>query len=259
MRKLLRKARIMGYGSRSVNGGRPWRRPRRRGQAFVEFALVAPIFLALFFGVIEYALIDASIGAYDDAAVAGARVGAIDGTASANYPLVDDDILKNGIQPHVAGLVMAKIVEVDVFRASETGGCYTSGDTFPCANYNDIYLPASGWGTGTSSGWPQNSREEQLVTADYLGVRIVYQYTYLTALLATTSPALYLTAVSVQRIEPQAFQLQVPGPLVMTARYTPPGGLNMANAGPTVIWRRRVDVVRSNVGHTVKRSVGYAL
>lgn len=243
---------------------RPLRRMRSRGQSLVEFALISPIFLALFFGIVEYSLINASIGAFDFAAVAGARVGAIDGTASSAYgdPTsgVDDDILHNGIIPHVTGLVMAQITEVDVFKAGEDGGCY-DGSQFPCLTNRDTYTPAGGWaytdnGDGTS-GWPPINRSDQLLDADYLGVRIVYRYTYLTSLLATTSPALFLTAVSVQRIEPQAYQTRVPGPVVMTASYAPlgvSGATTGAGAASTQIWRRRV-----NSAHTVNRTVDYAL
>lgn len=234
----------MGNSARSVISERPWRRPRGRGQAFVEFALIAPIFLALFFGIIEYALVDSSIGAYDFAAVAGARVGAIDGTAPNCAPTcggglndatygVDWDILLNGIQPHVSGLVLAQIVEVDVFQANETGGCYITTETFPCQTHTDIYTAASGtWQPGSVSNWPQSTRHDQLVDADYLGLRVVYRYTYLTALLATTSPALLLTAVSVQRIEPQAFQLRVPGPTVIPLSYTSHGAPDSAALMP---------------------------
>ncbi|HLY32571.1 MAG TPA: TadE family protein, partial [Ktedonobacterales bacterium] len=51
---------------RSVRHGRGL--GRSQGQALVEFALVAPIFFLMFFGVIEFALINASIGAYNFAA-----------------------------------------------------------------------------------------------------------------------------------------------------------------------------------------------
>ncbi|MGH2504444.1 MAG: hypothetical protein ACRDID_18210, partial [Ktedonobacterales bacterium] len=40
---------------------------------------------------------------------------------------------------------------------------------------------------------------------DYVGVFIEYQYTYLTAFFAIISPTITLSAISVQRIEPQQY------------------------------------------------------
>ena len=71
-------------------------------------------------------------------------------------------------------------------------------------------------------GWPVSARNDQLISADYLGVRITYQYTYLTAFFATTSPQITLTAISVQRIEPQEYGMRpAPAPvLVRTSAST---------------------------------------
>jgi hypothetical protein len=175
----------------------------------VEFALVAPLFLVMLFGVIEFALINASIGAYEFAAVEGARYGAIIGpTAGCGSCSADNatdvNILNQIIIPRTAGIVMAQIVSVEVFKASESGGCFDGTVSFPCATGDTIYTASSGsW----SIGWPDSSRDDELIGADYLGVRIVYQYTYLTAFFATLSPQVTLSAVSVQRIEPQEFSM----------------------------------------------------
>ena len=176
-------------------------RRRFRGQSLVEFALILPIFLLVFFGVVEYAFINASIGAFNLAAQDSARYGAIIGPTDLN---VDSEMVTQFILPHVTGIVMARLVSVEIFHANEAGNCSDGTQTFPCPE-EDVYNAQSGVWTDS---WPVSSRNDQLITADYLGVRITYQYTYLTAFIATISPQINLTAVSVQRIEPQEYGMR---------------------------------------------------
>jgi hypothetical protein len=191
-------------------------RRRFRGQSLVEFALILPIFLLVFFGVVEYAFINASIGAFNFAAQDAARYGAIIGPTDPN---IDSAMLTQFITPHVSGIVMAQIVSVEIFHASETGGCSDGTQTFPCPQ-EDIYTTQSGVWTNS---WPVSSRNDQLITADYLGVRITYQYTYLTAFIATLSPTISLTAISVQRIEPQEYGMRpAPASVRITANTRVP-------------------------------------
>src|SRR5260221_4264663 len=65
------------------------RRGRRlsRGQAIVEFAMVAPLFLLMLFGFIEFALIGASIAAFNFAAKDAARLGSYLGTTDSTVDL----------------------------------------------------------------------------------------------------------------------------------------------------------------------------
>lgn len=187
---------------------------RSRGQSLVEFALIAPLFLLILFGVVEYALINASIGAFNFAAKEGARYEAIIGNGQApgaSPPPLDQYVVNSVILPQVAGVVMAQAKAVVVYKAVESGGCFGTGSvtgTTPTCQYQDALQPnGSGvWGF-TQSGWLPGTpgRNDQLSNADYLGVFISYQYTYLTAFFAITSPTITLSAVSVQRIEPQQY------------------------------------------------------
>jgi len=167
-----------------------------RGQALVEFALVAPIFFLLFFGVIEFSLINASIGAYNFAAKDAARLGSIRGPTDAN---IDQEIvaLVNG---HVSAVPAATTLEIDIFEADSTGT--------PVAGMQDAYTPA-GVVIG-SLGWPYSARVDNLALGSsaapsYLGVRVIYDYTYVTALLSSGAPVIKLTTTAVFRIEPQEF------------------------------------------------------
>ncbi len=99
------------------------------------------------------------------------------------------------VRNRVVGLVVAKTVSIEIFRSDSTGAFSTTEDEYD-VNGNTI---------GPQS-WPPDARNDDLINADYLGVRITFRYTYLTAFLSAGAPNLTLTASSVQRIEPQDFQ-----------------------------------------------------
>lgn len=188
------------------------RRTRRRssGQAFVEFALVAPVFFLLIFGTIEFSLILASIGNYNFAAREGARFGSIIGRTDST---VDQQIVWNLAQ-RVQGVVMAAGNEVDIYKAAADGTCLdttgasTAIDSASCLK-NAYALPVTVASytsvTCTVCNWPVNNRNDSLLNADYMGVRVKYQYTYLTAFFTSGLPTIQLIANSTQRIEPQDY------------------------------------------------------
>jgi TadE-like protein len=225
---------------RSYSSVQPRGRRRPNGQAMVEFALVAPLFFALIFGLIEFALIGLSISSYNLAAEEGARIGSVLGRTD---PLVDQKIVA-AVRAHTSGIAAAQTVEIEVFKADVTGHPVTSAGSI-IENVYDIQ--------GTSLNppgtlpWPFDSRIDQLLTADYLGVRITYRYTYLTAFIAGGNSNLQLTATSVQRIEPQDFQgrLNEPSlatPSQATARVPVEGYLPglLAWAAAAFVGRRRL-------------------
>jgi Flp pilus assembly protein TadG len=185
---------------------------RSRGQSLVEFALVAPLFLVILFGVVEYALINASIGSFNFAAKEAARYEAIIGRGNPPKPFdatpLDQYIANSVISPQVQGVVMAQAQEIVVYDSLETGGCSGTGTitgAVPTCQFQAVLKPSGGTWTITSSNWQPNLRNDQLSNADYVGVFIEYQYTYLTAFFAITSPTITLSAISVQRIEPQQY------------------------------------------------------
>lgn len=217
---------------------------RSRGQALVEFALVVPLFLLMLFGVVEFSLINASIGTFNFAAKDAARYGAIIGKGSPPAPATDLDtyIVNNIIVPRVAGVVVAQMTQVEIFDASQTGGC-SGGGGFPCATKVDIFRQTGGaWASTNNNAWPYQSRNDQLADADYLGVRISYSYTYLTAFFAIASPTVNLTALSVQRIEPQQYGQRHSPTSPAWASAQPPGwtsALSMLSTGDYIDRDRR--------------------
>lgn len=201
-----------------VSTQRSCRRRRSTGQALVEFALVAPVFFLVFFGIIEFALIMSSVGSFNFASREGARVGSIIGPTDSTA----DTQIVSQVLSHVRGLVMAKATEIDIFRATINGLCLPDPLADPstltpvaesspsCAK--DVWLIASD-GTPTppaTPGWPPDDRNDTLSSADYLGVYVTYQYTFLTAFIADSGIPLILNADSVQRIEPQDYGERAP-------------------------------------------------
>jgi hypothetical protein len=200
---------------RPSSARRPSGRRRPNGQAIVEFALVAPLFFALIFGLIEFALIGISISSYNLAAEEGARIGSVLGRTDAT---VDQQIVAS-VRSHTSGIAAAQAVEIEIFKADVTGNAVTNAGNI-VENVYDI----QGNPIGTQF-WPVDSRIDQLLTADYLGVRITYQYTYLTAFIAGGNSNLQLTAASVQRIEPQDYQGRLNEPEHAAARVPVEGYL----------------------------------
>lgn len=196
--------------------GTAWRVTRaHRGQGLVEFALILPIFLLLLFGVIEFALINASIGAFNFATQEAARFGAITGPTDPNS---DTAMLTQVIIPRVNTIVAAQLQTIEVFKANEDGSCYGGPATFPCSTEDSYSAQSQQW----TYGWPTSVRNDQLVVGDYLGVRVTYTYTYITAFFATMSPAVALSAESIQRIEPQEYtRKRMPQPVASRSQPAP--------------------------------------
>jgi TadE-like protein len=223
------------------------RRRHATGQATVEFALIAVPFFLTFFGIVEFSLIMASIGSFDFAARDGARIGSILGRTD---PQVDQDVI-NAVTARVQSIVMAKVTEIDVYRANPIDGtCFDLNDI------NSVLIPPPAPGShpiddplcaknqyaadGTligSVGWPVNDRSDTQQIADYVGVRVLYQYTFLTYAVVGAGSTLNLSTYSVQRIEPQNFgRRQVPAPVASRA---PMGDLDLAPAAALPRWVRR--------------------
>lgn len=174
------------------------RRRRSRGQAMLEFALVAGPLFACIFGVIEFSLINTSIGSYNFGVKEGARLGSVLGRQDQNA----DSKIISLVQSRVNGFVMARMTKLEIYDADPyTGNVLTSGS--PAVAMDDVYtFDSSGNQTSSTAPWPPNSRNDTLADADYVGVRATFSYTYLTAFLTGSGAQLTLTALSVQRIEP---------------------------------------------------------
>jgi len=166
------------------------RRGGQRGQGIVEFALVAPIVLLLFFAVLESGLLVFTIGAYRYAAAQGATLDAELGNAT------DADTQAVQVIQSSPGVpILATVTEIDICRQKQSGGQYVD-DTTACNKY-----PV----TGTSSvTWPPASRNVHNGASDFLGVTIKYTYRFKSGTLLGAQP-LQLTQTFDARIEPQTY------------------------------------------------------
>ncbi len=237
------------------------RRRRSAGQALVEFALITPAFFLTFFGIVEMALILSSLGSYSFAAREAARVGSVFGRTN---PMVDG-MINAAIVSRVQGLVMAKPTQIDIYRAvSVSSQTQIQYDCLPATGSpvvvddpsceRDTYTisgttitpqclatsdPTTSSGcctaqTATCTWWPE-LRNDSLANADYLGVRVLYQYTFLTAFVSVAGGTIQLATYSVQRIEPQDYNGgQVPGSVA--ARDSLPATAVLSAAAP-VVWK----------------------
>lgn len=172
------------------------RRRHSRAQAIVEFALVAPLFFTLLFGVVEFSLIHTAIDIVNFATKDAARLGSLLGRTDATV----DTQMVTEIRSRVTGIVIAKVTKIEVFKSDAAGNVVLVG-----GNPVEYVYNVSGGNIGTTN-WPVNQRNDTQLNADYLGVKVTYNYTYLTGFIAGAGSTLQLTATSVQRIEPQDYQ-----------------------------------------------------
>ncbi len=180
----------------SVKSTSTRRRRHSRAQAMVEFALIAPLFFTLIFGVVEFSLIHTAINIVNFAAKDAARLGSLLGRTDATV----DSQMVTEIRTRTGGIIVATVTRIEIFKADAAGN-----PVIVAGNPVEYVYDVQGNNIGTTT-WPVNQRNDTLLDADYLGVRISYNYTYLTGFIAGAGSTLALTATSVQRIEPQDYQ-----------------------------------------------------
>lgn len=230
--------------------------PRRRGrgrssgQALVEFALIAPIFFVVFFGIVEFSFILTTLSGFNFAAREGARYGSIIGNSDPN---ADQGIL-SAIITRSQVLPFGTPISVDIYKANQDGSCVSSTGTGSGALgtpscTEDFYTFSSKTSyTASFTGWSPTSRNDTLIGADYLGVHVLFQYTFVTSFLnyycnpPSSCPTGYagthlnLSATSVQRIEPQDFGSDVPSRAPITGAV-PPWLTVVEWFTPALVWR----------------------
>lgn len=239
----------MGARDRSAGGTHSRRRRgRSNGQAVVEFALVLTFgLLVAFFGTIEFVLFMSSVGSYDFAVREAARVGSVVGRTNPN---VDQSII-NAVSSRVTGLVAAQMTEVDIYDADPFNGkCYNASSAEPGLTVDDpacqkdqyffngsgpLHTLCTGPGTGLYCAWPPDLRDDSLADADYLGVRVLYQYTFITAFINSLGAVVNLSTYSVQRIEPQDYQGSYVSP-PMASHFS--GAAQPALAAALPVWKQ---------------------
>jgi Flp pilus assembly protein TadG len=163
------------------------------GQTLVEFALVAPVLLFMFFGVLEGSLLVFTMGTYRYAAAQGASQDAELGDASNA-----DTQAVSSIQSGPVGQTgLATVQHIDIYRLiQQSDGHFTVDST----KYNSYNLN----GTAISVTWPPSARNVRNGSTDFLGLTIYYQYQWKSGTLLRSSP-LNLTQTFYVRLEPQSY------------------------------------------------------
>lgn len=185
-------------------------RRRDRGQTLVEFSLVFPVFILLFFGMIEFGfLFNAQLSlnfATRDASLIAAEAGDNLDADCAILQQVDKDL-----SPPTDG---NRITTVRIFRADNLGTpisgveqVYTRGGTTSCGS---VTVPYS----LVTANYDPNDRCNVLNGAgcsggrtgvDIIGVRIDYQYTFVTPmpyLIGGSGSGQNITGSNAMRMEP---------------------------------------------------------
>ena len=156
------------------------RNKSRRGQALVEFALVMPVFFGLLFGLIELSLIYTSVALTGTAADRATHIEAITGTRSATVDKHAVTAALNLLQP----LFMAHVVRIEVYQSDAQG----DGPQIASENVFD------GTGSLITGNWPVAARAATTGAPLYIGVRITYQYTWVTSFIGAAGAKLTLQA-----------------------------------------------------------------
>jgi len=170
------------------------RRRESRGQALVEFAMIIPIFLAMFTGIIEFGVafsVKMQVTfASRDAAIVLAESGAADPQTA------DCAILSRIDQDFLAPAKRANIDHVDIFWATAAGGINNGAvETYKPTGTLGSSCPTLVW-SRTSDLYPAQNRCSSITGSslglcqaspvhtgpDRIGVTIVYQYNWITPL-----------------------------------------------------------------------------
>ena len=154
----------------------------------VEFAIAAPLLVLLIVGLVEF-----GFGFLDFQAVAGAtREGARVGSTFGTDPNADDLILAavGGSLGDMRG--GSELKQVWIFSSDESGAVLDE------ANTTNKYVPdgAGGWNCldAASCPWAPATRRTDLsssigtVNRDYLGVRVIFDHSWVTGLMPFPAP-----------------------------------------------------------------------
>jgi Flp pilus assembly protein TadG len=200
--------------------GHPAKGRRSRGQALVEFALVIPLFLVIVVAIAEFSFLFTSyvsIGyATHDASQVAATLGNTPGADIAVIERIDNDVMVPA-NPQ-------QITQVDIYQVDTTTNdgsplgsrintwTYDGGShSYTMPDGSTVNLPF----TKTANGYPEQGRCNVnkgvgctmfgQTTVDTIGVKIVYQYKWITpfpALVGGSTTGPVLSSINVMRLEP---------------------------------------------------------
>jgi Flp pilus assembly protein TadG len=187
-----------------------------RGAALVEFVLIAPVFVLLVAGVLEFGLAFRDSMTVSNAIRAGVRVGSNAGRErSADYTII------KAIEAAMAEVPSSHIQRIIVYKADTANSAVPSaclaingsgGVAGSCNVYqaSDLGRPESDFtasctgnaGSAPDHYWcPTGRQATQALGADYLGVYMQVRYTYVTKIFPGTGVTIHDRAI--MRLEPR--------------------------------------------------------
>jgi len=189
-------------------------RPRQRGAALVEAALVTPIFVLFIFAIFEFGLLFRSYLTTTAASSEAARAASVaSGGPTADYLVVQS--MAHGLAPqNVENMVKMVVYHADAPDADVPAGCLTGPVTDVCNFYTSAaveldYLKDDGtrtphWGCGPNSvdiHFCPLDRDSSIEPPGpgYVGVYVETRHQYLTGFFGQEQ---VLTDTTVVRIEP---------------------------------------------------------
>ncbi len=172
----------------------------RRGQAVVEFAFVAPVFLLIMFAIIQFSVLILNRSAITFATRQGARIASIHGAE----PDANDQICI-GIRAALKSSSMNpdNLGTVTIYR----GGSGMNAAGTDNASAHDVGTCTGGHWTYQVAGWPYYARSV-IDPPDPIGVSLTYNFHFI---LPIFGGSLALGDASILRVEPQYAVGSIPG------------------------------------------------
>ena len=196
-----------------------------RGTALLETAVVAPVFLALVFGILEFGLLFKTYLTANDTVLDAARVGAVQGPNPTTDGANADFSIVKSVRDSTAGIDPQDIERIVVYRGrpstagspmAQVPSVCKNGDASSVASSCNVYDPIEAFdavqrgdtdyfdcsaGTEASCGWDPDSRSDgpRAVDIDYVGVYVEVKHDMITGLYGTERD---IDAAAIQRIEP---------------------------------------------------------
>jgi hypothetical protein len=158
-----------------------WRRDR--GASTIEAAFVLPILLVIALGVAEFGFAFVDWLSVSNAARTGARIGSAAGTTD-----TADSVILDAVGQALADVDSSTVEAVWIYKADAMGrpadqasGCDVGSEGL-CTTSN-VYVPSGGgWQCMAVNGcpWTPAVRDNRLPGLEKLGVRVVFQHSWLT-------------------------------------------------------------------------------
>ncbi len=179
--------------------------PRCTGQALAEFALVLPILIITFLGLIEFGVLMLGVAGTSFGTSEMAKVVAFEGNANT----ADQDGLAALRTRSILGsTAIVHINYVDVYRLKTDASGNLSPDSNGCAGVacrNRYNLDGSLCCGTITVPWPSAGRNVSAYRADYVGVDVNFTFKWFDGLLGHVLPPVVVTRTAWIKLEPQTY------------------------------------------------------